>query len=215
LKDETNGREPEGDNDSPRSVPQPGATGEESTPEPAGEEEDAPGRKRIKPGKETVEALLFAADAPLSARQIASFLGKRVKPAQIREWVEALKGDYDEGGRAFQILEIGGGYCLLTRPEYQAYIRKLRVSEKASRLSEAALDTLSVVAYKQPILKADVNQIRGVESGPILKTLMEKGLVRVVGRAETLGRPILYGTSRRFLDQFSLNSLKDLPKMEK
>ncbi|MHC5079493.1 MAG: SMC-Scp complex subunit ScpB, partial [Planctomycetota bacterium] len=95
------------------------------------------------------------------------------------------------------------------------YIRKLRVSEKASRLSEAALDTLSVVAYKQPILKADVNQIRGVESGPILKTLMEKGLVRVVGRAETLGRPILYGTSRRFLDQFSLNSLKDLPKMEK
>ena len=98
---------------------------------------------------------------------------------------------------------------------YADTIRKLLAREKSARLSEAALDTLAVVAYKQPILKADVNQIRGVESGPLLKALAEKGLIRVVGRAETLGRPILYGTTRKFLDQFGMNALKDLPKMEK
>ncbi|MHC4780034.1 MAG: SMC-Scp complex subunit ScpB, partial [Planctomycetota bacterium] len=98
---------------------------------------------------------------------------------------------------------------------YFAYIKNLQASEKSSRLSEAALDTLAVVAYKQPILKADINQIRGVESGPILKALMEKGLLRAVGRAETLGRPILYGTARKFLDHFGLKSLKELPKLEK
>jgi segregation and condensation protein B len=103
----------------------------------------------------------------------------------------------------------------MTKPEYFAYVKKLAASEKSSRLSEAALDTLAVVAYKQPILKADVNQIRGVESGPILKALAEKGLIRAVGRAETLGRPILYGTSKKFLDHFGLKSLKEMPKLDK
>jgi segregation and condensation protein B len=184
-------------------------------PSPSGEEDDRAAPKKPKPGKEAVEALLFATDTPLSARQIATFLGKRVKPSQVKAWVKELTGEYEGSARAFHVTEIAGGYCLLTKPAFHAYVSRLHASEKSSRLSEAALDTLAVVAYKQPILKADVNQIRGVESGPILKALLEKGLIRAVGRADTLGRPILYGTSRKFLDEFSLSSLKDLPKMDR
>jgi segregation and condensation protein B len=167
------------------------------------------------PGKAAAEALLFAAETPLTAAQIAAFLGKGVKAQEVKGWLEELQAEYEQSGRAFGMEEIGGGFRLMTRPAYFSYVRNLKAHERSSRLSEAALDTLAVIAYRQPILKADVNQIRGVESGPILKTLMEKGLVRAVGRAEALGRPILYGTAKAFLDFFGLKSLKDLPKPEK
>jgi len=177
------------------------------------EKEEVPGK--AKPGKGAVEALLFASEGPLTPAQISNVMGKRIKAAEVRKWLKELAEDLEATGRAIQLLEIGGGFRLMTRPEYAEYIKKLLAREKSSRLSDAALDTLAVVAYKQPILKADVNQIRGVESGPLLKALAEKGLIRVVGRAETLGRPILYGTSRKFMDHFGLNSIRDLPKMEK
>jgi segregation and condensation protein B len=167
------------------------------------------------PGKGAVEALLFAAETPLAAAQIAAFLGKGVKAQDAKAWLEELQEDYERSGRAFRMEEIGGGFRLMTRPEYFSYVRNLKAHERSSRLTEASLDTLAVIAYRQPILKADVNQIRGVESGPILKTLMEKGLIRAVGRAEALGRPILYGTTKAFLDFLGLKSLKDLPKPEK
>jgi segregation and condensation protein B len=204
--------------------PGPDPEGDEPSPEPEADAADpgaeagaeaAPSTARIRPGKEAVEALLFAAGGPLAASQIASLLGRRVKPAQVKGWVETLEAEYAATGRCFQILEVAGGYRLYTRPEYFPVVKNLFASERTSRLSEAALDTLAVVAYKQPILKADVNQIRGVESGPILKALMEKGLIRAIGRAETLGRPILYGTTREFLEHFGLRSLKDMPSPEK
>jgi segregation and condensation protein B len=178
-------------------------------------EEPGESLKKAPPGKDVVEALLFAAEAPLSPSQLASLMGKRVKAHQVRQWVKALDEEYKASGRAFHVLEISGGFRLLTKPAYFAYVKNLLSTAKSSRLSEAALDTLAVVAYKQPIVKADINQIRGVESGPILKALVEKGLVRAVDRAETLGRPIRYGTARKFLDHFGLKSLKELPKLEK
>jgi segregation and condensation protein B len=200
-------------------VPAPGeaAPGAET---PAGEpvSEAAPEAKAPPPpppGKAAAEALLFAAETPLSTAQIAAFLGKGVKAQDVKGWLQELQAEYEQSGRAFGMEEIGGGFRLMTRPAYFSYVRNLKAHERSSRLSEAALDTLAVIAYRQPILKADVNQIRGVESGPILKTLMEKGLVRAVGRAEALGRPILYGTAKAFLDFFGLKSLKDLPKPEK
>ena len=182
--------------DGPDHVPDPPEDGkaEETRPDVGeGDEgtEGEPGEslKKARPGKDVVEALLFAAEAPLSPTQLASLMGKRVKAAQVRQWVKALDEEYKASGRAFHVVEISGGFRLMTRPAYFAYVKNLLASEKSSRLSEAALDTLAVVAYKQPILKADINQIRGVESGPILKALMEKGLVRAVGRAATQGRP--------------------------
>jgi segregation and condensation protein B len=180
-------------------------------PEPPAEPQAPP----PPPGKGAVEALLFAAETPLTPAQLASFLGKGIKAQDVKGWIEELQADYEQSGRSFGMEEIGGGFRLMTRPEYFPYVRNLKAQERSSRLTEASLDTLAVVAYRQPILKADVNQIRGVESGPILKTLMEKGLIRAVGRAEALGRPILYGTTKAFLDFFGLKSLKDLPKPEK
>ncbi|MHC4599409.1 MAG: SMC-Scp complex subunit ScpB [Planctomycetota bacterium] len=207
-------------NDPAPEIPEAGPEGDpkEEVATPAEGESDGEPEESLKkprPGKGVVEALLFAAEAPLSPTQLASLMGKRAKATEVRKWVKELAAEYKASGRAFHVVEIAGGFRLMTRPAYFAYVKNLLASEKSSRLSEAALDTLAVVAYKQPILKADINQIRGVESGPILKALVEKGLVRAVGRAETLGRPILYGTARRFLDHFGLKSLKELPKLEK
>jgi segregation and condensation protein B len=197
---------------------------EGSRPESDGASPEAPverpaekARKPRIPPEETqrlVEALLFSSDRPLGGGKIASIIGKGVRGGDVRGAVERLNTGYAEEGRAFEIADVAGGYQMVTRPEFFPLIQKLRTDEKSARLSEAALDTLAVIAYRQPILKADINHIRGVESGPLLRTLIEKNLVRIAGRADQPGRPILYGTTKKFMEVFGLKSLSDLPKPE-
>ena len=118
----------------------------------------------------------------------------------------------DEGGHAFSLEEIAGGFQMLTRPEYAPWIGRLNTQQRQETLSKAALETLAVVAYRQPITRAEVDDIRGVQAGSILRALAGRRLIKVVGRSEELGRPLLYGTTKHFLEVFGLRSIKDLPK---
>jgi len=157
-----------------------------------------------------LEALLFAAEKPLSARQLAEMIGE-IDARQVRHLVDELRREYDEQGRAFQIEEIAEGFQLLTRPEFRNWVLALRRGKRDAKLSEAAIETLAIVAYKQPITRARIEDIRGVQSDHLLRALMEKRLVRIVGRDDAPGRPLLYGTTKEFLEHFGLKSLKDLP----
>lgn len=163
--------------------------------------------------KPIIESLIFAAEEPITLRKLVDIIGD-IDSAQVLEAVTQLKNDYDTQGRSFQIEEIAGGYQLFTKPEYYEWIAKLRKKSGETKLSQAALETLAIIAYKQPILRADLESIRGVQSGQIIRLLMEKDLVKVVGRDESLGHPLLYGTTKRFLEYFGLKDLKDLPNIE-
>jgi len=160
-----------------------------------------------------VEALLLATDEPLSGARIAELLGTG-DASDVKDHIAGLNERYAQAGASFRIEAIAKGYQLLTLPPYNTWIQKLHKSRDDSRLSPAALETLAIVAYKQPILRADVEAIRGVAVGDMLVRLRDIGLVRIVGRAEEVGRPLLYGTTTKFLDVFGLSSLKDLPKMD-
>src|SRR5712692_7858670 len=158
-----------------------------------------------------VEAALFAADEPLSSRRLAA-VARLADGNAARRLVHKLQALYDKDGTAFQVEEIAGGFQLLTRPEYHTWLIRLHRTGDDLRLSSAARETLAIVAYRQPIMRADIEAIRGVQCGEILRLLMEKGLVRIAGRHNSLGRPVLYGTTKKFLQLFGLRSLKDLPQ---
>jgi segregation and condensation protein B len=160
-----------------------------------------------------LEAVLLIADEPLPARRLADAAGL-ADAAQARAAVERLRALYDADGTAFQVAEIAGGYQLLTRPAVAPWLARLKRTGHDLRLTPAALETLAVIAYRQPVMRADVDQIRGVACGEVVRQLMEKGLVRVAGRHDSLGRPQLYGTTKKFLQAFGLNTLKDLPEVE-
>ena len=160
-----------------------------------------------------VEAALFAADEPLPARRLAA-VADLADAAEARQLVARLRELYDRDGTAFQVEELAGGYQLRTRPEFHPWLTRLRRSAAELRLTPAAREALTIVAYRQPITRADVEAVRGVQSGEVLRQLMEKGLVRIAGRDDSLGRPVLYGTTRKFLQLFGLNSLRDLPPVE-
>ncbi|HUT60838.1 MAG TPA: SMC-Scp complex subunit ScpB [Phycisphaerae bacterium] len=160
----------------------------------------------------TVEALLFAGDGPLQAGKIAQVA--QLPSRTVREAVRALNARYDQIGSAFRIEEIADGYQMLTLGQYHDVLARLFQARSETRLSQAAMETLAIVAYRQPILRADVEAIRGVACGEVIRGLMDKQLVRIVGRAQVLGRPLLYGTTKRFLELFGLKSLSDLPKAE-
>ncbi len=160
-----------------------------------------------------VEALLFASDAPLAAGDLARG-DEELDVVAVEEAIEQLRQAYEREGRAFQIYEIAGGYQILTRPELAPYLERFETVSQPSRLSGPALEVLAIVAYRQPIGRAEVEHIRGVGSAAVLRTLQERDLVEVVGRAEGLGRPLLYGTTARFLDHFGFRSLEDLPRPE-
>lgn len=162
--------------------------------------------------KARIEAILFATDQPISSRRIAEVL--RSTDGKVRLLIAQLREHYDEDGRAFTVSEIAGGYQVLTRPDYGNVVKELTKTTRKHRLSQAALETLAIVTYKQPVIRADVEDIRGVQVGEVLRNLVDQGLVRIVGRAETLGRPMLYGTTRKFLLHFGLKSAKDLPSIE-
>jgi len=160
-----------------------------------------------------LEALLFSTHHPLTAGRLAEMLALDTTKV-IRRAVKQLNAQYEQTGRAFRVEQVAGGYQLLTLPEHGELLKKLHQREIDAKLTKAALETLSIVAYKQPILRADVESIRGVACGETIRSLMEKHLVKISGRAELPGRPILYGTTKRFLELFGLNSLKDLPQPE-
>ena len=160
-----------------------------------------------------LEAALFLADEPLPARKLADAAGLPDGHA-ARRLIERLRMLYADDNSSFQIEELGGGYQLLTRPAYHPWLLRLRRTGQDVRLTPAALETLAVIAYKQPITRADVDTLRGVACAELIRLLMEKGMVRVSGRHDSLGRPQLYGTSKRFLQAFGMNSLADLPEVE-
>jgi segregation and condensation protein B len=158
-----------------------------------------------------IEAALIAADEPLTAKRLATVVGL-ADAAEARQYVQRLQVLYDKDATAFQVEELAGGYQLLTRPEYHPWLARLRRAATDLRLSPAARETLAIVAYRQPITRADIEAIRGVGSSELLRLLMEKGLLRIAGRDESLGRPVLYGTTKKFLQVYGLRSLRDLPQ---
>lgn len=133
---------------------------------------------------------------------------------QVRGAIGRLNAGYEATGRAFRIVQVAGGHQVMTQPEHGDVLARLRGDRQMSRLTPAALETLAIIAYRQPVLRADLEAIRGVACGEVLRGLLERRLVRIVGRAEELGRPMLYGTTKEFLQIFGLGSLKDLPKSE-
>ena len=160
-----------------------------------------------------IEAALVAADEPLTTRRLA-LVASLEDATEARRLVRKLQTLYEQEGSAFTVEELAGGFQLLTRPQYHPWLTRLRRSGSDLRLSSPARETLAIVAYRQPIMRADIEAVRGVQCGDVLRMLMEKGLVRIAGRHDSLGRPVLYGTTKKFLRLFGLNSLKDLPKQE-
>jgi segregation and condensation protein B len=172
-----------------------------------------------------IEALLFSAQKPLSLREIAAAVRSaegeespnafgKVKEAELVAALEQLKAEYLEQQRAFQLTEKAGGWQLVTDPKYAPWVRMLFPAPKPARLSAPALETLAIIAYRQPITRADVEAVRGVSIDGVLQTLIERGLVKIAGRAEIPGRPLLYETTQFFLDHFGLRSLDELPNVE-
>ena len=160
-----------------------------------------------------LEAILFLSREPLGSRKLAQLAGL-ADGTKARTLVRALNRRYDAEGSAFRVEEVAGGFQLLTRPKYAPWLRRLHSIPLEVRLSAPAMETLAVVAYRQPVLRAEIEAIRGVQCGEVLRQLIERDLVRIVGRSEELGRPLLYGTTRQFLQVFGLRHLEDLPRPE-
>lgn len=163
--------------------------------------------------KPAVEALLFVSEEPLPVKQLAKLLGK-IEESEVIETLNELSLEYDERGSGFEIREIAGGWRLSTRPQYHDFVRQYLKTRPSARLSLPALETLAVIAYKQPITVPEVLEIRGVSSTSAIKTLLEKRLIVTKGRKETVGRPMMYGTSKEFLIQFGLRDLSEMPSIE-
>jgi segregation and condensation protein B len=161
-----------------------------------------------------LEAVLFVAREPLALRRLAQ-LANLTDATEARTLVSALRRRYDERGCAFQLSHVAGGYQLLSRPLFAQWLRPGRPGEQEIRLSAPALETLVVVAYRQPVLRAEIEAIRGVACGELLRQLMDRDLLRIVGRSQELGRPLAYGTTKRFLQVFGLCNLDDLPWADK
>ncbi len=160
-----------------------------------------------------IEAVLFASDEPISPKRLVD-VAEAGSVKDVNACVRAMNKKYRDGGRSFRIEKISGGYQMMTLSAFNPWITKLIKVRSDNKLTPAGLESLAIVAYKQPIMRADIEAIRGVASGEILRNLMYKGMVKIVGRAEVIGRPMLYGTTKKFLDVFGLNTLKDLPKIE-
>jgi len=166
----------------------------------------------VKPSR-MIEALLFASEAPLSAAELAR-ADDAFDEESVEQAIAELRADYDRDERAFGIFEVGGGYQILTRPEFAPVLERFDTVPTSHRLSGPALEALAIIAYRQPVGRAELEDIRGVGAGAVLKTLQERGLIEVVGRGEGLGRPLLYGTTSFFLQHFGFRGLDDLPRPE-
>ena len=167
----------------------------------------------MSPLAKLLEAALFASARPIPAADLAS-LAPEASRAEVSSALDELREHYDVDGHGVELADVGGGWQILTRPEYTEAIERAQLASRPHRLSSAALETLAIVAYRQPIGRAEIEEIRGVSVGSIVKSLHERGLVDVVGRGEGLGRPLLYGTTDMFLEQFALRHLDELPRSE-
>jgi segregation and condensation protein B len=159
--------------------------------------------------KNIIESLLFVAEEPLTIDHFKKIISGAETKA-LREALEELKADYEARQGGFFLNQVAGGYQIRTRPEYMEWIKRL-LQPKPMRLSKAALETLAIIAYKQPVIRSDVEHIRGVDCGGVLRVLLERKFIRVLGRKEIAGRPLIYATTKRFLEVFDLKNLKDLP----
>ncbi len=162
--------------------------------------------------KAILEALIFASPEPLTLKAICKLVEDEPKDA-IEEALAELKRDYERPG-GLQLVDVAGGYQIMTRPDLHEWVRRLFHERSTQKLTVQALETLAVIAYKQPITALEVGEIRGVNTSGVLNTLLERHLVKIVGRKAVVGRPFLYGTTREFLIRFGLNDLGDLPKVE-
>ncbi len=159
-----------------------------------------------------LEALLFATEAPLNLQRLRAIFPE-ASGREIREAIAALSAEYDEAEHAFTVVEFGGGWQIATRPEFSPLVEKLMRGKRFARLSRPSLEVLAVVAYRQPVTRMEIEEIRGVQCGGVLGTLLERDLIAVVGRAETVGHPLLYGTTREFLNHLGLRALGQLPDL--
>ncbi len=159
--------------------------------------------------KSILESLLLITEEPLSLEKIKPVLPD-LSAKEITAALDQLADDYDERNSGFCLTKVAGGYQLRTRPEYTEYIQRL-IQPKPARLSKAALETLAIIAYKQPVLRADIERVRGVDSGGVLRALLERKMVRILGRKEIPGRPLIYATTKLFLEVFGLKDLTELP----
>lgn len=171
--------------------------------------------------KPVIESLLFASDDPLSVKQIKAILdepdatGKPpmlVDATTIKQHIVELNQEYEQQNRSYRIIQIAGGYQFATQPQFAEWLGRLFKEKAKRKLSQSSIETLSIIAYKQPITKPEIERIRGVNSDYVMKRLLERRLITIVGRATTVGRPLLYGTTREFLKHFGINDLSDLPK---
>lgn len=163
--------------------------------------------------KQQIEALIFASDEALSVKTIRQALGQdQLTDLDIEQMIDELNQEYEQTGRTFRIRHIAQGYRFLTEKQFHSVIQKLMQPKMQRRLSQAALETLAIIAYRQPISKAEIEAIRGTNADYVIRQLMERNLIEVCGRGEGVGKPLLYGTTKEFLDYFNLGSLSDLPK---
>jgi segregation and condensation protein B len=159
--------------------------------------------------KRVIEALVFASEDPLTVFRLQTILGSQDRREILQDLAE-LRAEFAAMGRSFHLVEVAGGYQFRTTPEMAPWVRKLK-RQGGGRMSQASMETLAIVAYKQPVTRAEVEYVRGVDCGAVIRGLLEKGLLKIMGRKDVPGRPLLYGTSRRFLEVFNLKDLSSLP----
>jgi len=162
--------------------------------------------------KGVIESLLYVSHEPLTLDKLTTVL-EGLPKAAVQSALRSLQDDYDQEGRGLQIAELAGGFVMVTRPDCASWITKLQKAKASAKVTRSAMETLAIIAYRQPIVRADIEHIRGVETSGVIRTLLEHKLVRMVGRKDVPGRPILYGTSKVFLQRFGLRDLKDLPPL--
>lgn len=165
------------------------------------------------PLAQLIEAALFSAARPLTSEELL-LLDPEATAADVRTALDQLREHYDFNQHGIELVELAGGYQILTRPAFAAMIERAQFAVRTPKLTAATLETLAIIAYRQPVGRAEIEEIRGVSAGGVLRTLQERGLIEVVGRSEALGRPLLYGTAPLFLELLGLNDLADLPRTD-
>jgi segregation and condensation protein B len=163
--------------------------------------------------KAVIEALLFSSEKPLTLEQLKTALDN-LETTEIRKTLEELRGEYESANRGLRIIEIAGGFQMITPPNFAIFLRKLHKDRRAEKLSKPALETLAIIAYKQPVTRFEIEALRNVNIDGVIKSLLDKDIIRIAGRKKAPGRPFVFGTTRKFLEYFGLKSLEELPKME-
>ena len=211
VTDEMNGTATQVDMETPVSLSN-GHPASVEMAEPSGDEDTAAQAVAARELKAIVESLLFVSSEPLSIQWLLAVIGDVTK-AEVTQALRSLGEELEQEGRSLRLAEVAGGFRLLTKQEYAGWIKRLDKSKSTAKLSRSALESLAIIAYKQPIVRSEIEEIRGVETSGVVRTLLERKLVRIVGRKEVPGRPIMYGTTKYFLEHFGLNDLSQLPPL--